>query len=211
MAIPARFKYAILQAFQVRYGVVMFLRFLSAGSVLLAASSPVVAWADPEPAPPPPPIPNVNAYTPLNPAGYAAMGGTSYAFAGPSGVICIINRQNGDYGCSGPLPGAPGGANLVSGGQVGAPTFANTGRPLFDAAGPVKALPPNTRLSFRDVSCGADAAGAIACLNSREQVGFVVSPTGSFVNGTNPLLDRPEGASPLLPGLPPALPGMPPG
>jgi hypothetical protein len=47
-------------------------------------------------------------------------------------------------------------------------------------------------------------------LNSRDQVGFVVSPTGSFVNATNPMLDRPEG-TPILPGLPPMMPGPPPG
>lgn len=181
------------------------------GIALLCAglALPAAASADPDVAPPPP-IPNVNAYTPLNPAEYAVLGGTWYAFAGPPGVICIINRQNGDYGCSGPLPGAPGGANLVSAGQSGAPTFSATAQPLFEAAGPVKTLPPNTRLSYRDVSCGVDAAGAVACLNAREQVGFVVSAAGSWVNGINPMVDRPEG-TPLLPGLPPAFPGMPAG
>lgn len=174
-----------------------------------AVALPAAASADPD-TPPPPPIPNVNAYTPLNPVEYSVLGGTWYAFAGPPDVTCIINRQNGDYGCSGPLPGAPGGANLVSGGQAGSPTFSTTAQPLFSAAGPVKALPPNTRLSFREISCGTDATGAVACLNAREQVGFVVSSAGSFVNGSNPMLTRPEG-TPLLPGLPPAFPGMPPG
>jgi hypothetical protein len=183
---------------------------LAVMTVLCAAVAlPAAASADPD-APPPPPIPDVNVYTPLNPADYAVLGGTWYAFAGPPGVICIINRQNGDYGCSGPLPGAPGGANLVSGGQSGPPTFSTTAEPLFSAAGPVKSLPPNTRLSFREISCGIDAAGGVACLNARDQVGFVVSSAGSFVNGTNPMLDRPEG-TPLLPGLPPAFPGMPQG
>ena len=168
---------------------------LCAGLALPAAAS-----ADPDVAPPPP-IPNVNAYTPLNPAEYAVLGGTWYAFAGPPGVICIINRQNGDYGCSGPLPGAPEGANLVSGGPAGPPGFSSTERPIFDV-GPVQALPPNTRLSYRDVSCGMDGAGALACVNSREQVGFVVGPTASYVNGFNPLLDRPEGATPMFPGFP---------
>ncbi len=176
-------------------------------SLCMPLMLPAIAWADPD-APPTPPIPNVNAYAPLNPVEYAAMGGTWYAFAGPPGVICIINRQNGDYGCSGPLPGAPGGANLVSAGQSGAPTFSSTPQPLFAAAAPVKALPANSRLSFRDISCGVDAAGAVACLNAREQVGFVVGAAGSFVNAVNPMLDRPEG-TPLLPGLPPAFPGMP--
>ena len=167
------------------------------------------AGADPDPAPPPP-IPNVNAYTPLNPAAYAANGGIWYAFAGPPGVVCIINNVNGDYGCNGPLPGAPEGANLVGGGQVGAPGFSSSPRPIFAAAGEVKPLPPNTRLSFRQVSCGVDDAGVVACLNSRDQVGFVVGPNGTYVNAVSPLLARPEG-TPILPGLPPAMPGLPPG
>ena len=187
----------------------MILRFAAAVLLCPGLALPAIASADPDPTPPPP-IPDVNVYTPINPAEYAVLGGTWYAFAGPPGVTCIINRQNGDYGCSGPLPGAPGGANLVSAGQAGAPAFSTTPQPLFAAAGPVKPLPANTRLSFRDISCGVDAAGVVACLNAREQVGFVVSPGGSFVNATNPMLDRPEG-TPILPGLPPMMPPMPPG
>ena len=195
---------------QVRYGCVMFLRFLASPVVAAGAgvAGPATAWADPDPAPPPP-IPDVNQYTPLNPADYAANGGKWYAFAGPPGVVCILDNLNGDYGCSGPLPGAPAGVNLVSGGPVGAPTFSTTDKPIFAAAGEVKTMPPNTRLSFRQVSCGVDDVGAVACFNSRDQVGFVVSPTGTYINAVNPLTERPEG-TPLLPGLPPAMPGMPP-
>lgn len=186
----------------------MFLRLAVIAAAVPLAFLPVSAGADPSPAPPPP-IPDVNVYTPLNPADYTVAGTTWYGFAGPPGVICIINRQNGDYGCSGPLPGAPDGANLVSAGQFGPPAFSSTAQPLFAVAtGRVNALPPGTRLSFRDISCGVDAAGAVACLNSRDQVGFVVSPTGSFINGVSPLLDRPKG-TPVLPGLPPVMPGLP--
>jgi len=154
-----------------------------------------------EPPPPPPPLPNVNAYTPISPVDYTVRDGNWYAFAGPPGVTCVINKPASSYGCSGPLPGAPEGANLVSGGPAGPPGFSSTERPIFDV-GPVQALPPNTRLSYRDVSCGMDGAGALACVNSREQVGFVVGPTASYVNGFNPLLDRPEGATPMFPGFP---------
>ena len=68
--------------------------------------------------------------------------------------------------------------------------------------GPAKALPPNTRLSFRDVSCGVDGAGAVACVNSYNQVGFVVGPAGSYLNDSAPLLDRPDAKPPLFPGFP---------
>lgn len=170
--------------------------------VAMIFAGPGLAGADPDPAPAPPPLPNVNAYAPISPVGYTVNNGQWYAFAGPAGVTCILNRANGDYGCSGPLPGAPEGANLVSAGAVGAPTFSSTPTPLFAGVSPAKALPPNTRLSFREVSCGVDGAGVVACVNSRDQVGFVVGPAGSFVNGDMPLLDRPEGANPYGIGFP---------
>lgn len=186
----------------------MFLRFAGCASIISLLCLPPVASADPGAAPVPP-IPDVNAYTPLSPVDYAVAGTSLYAFAGPAGVTCVINRLNSDYGCSGPLAGAPNGANLVSGGQTGPPAFSSTERPLFEAIGAVKSLPPSTRLSVREVSCGVDGTGVVACLNSRDQVGFVVGPTGSYVNATSPLLARPEG-TPILPGLPPMVPALPP-
>ena len=169
-----------------------------------------IASADPD-STPAPVIPNVNAYMPVNPADYTTNKGRWFAFAGPPGVICTIDNLSGDYGCSGPLPGAPEGVNLVSGGPTGAPTFATTPEPSAFAvpAGPVKTLPPNTRISFRQISCGVDGAGVVACYNSRDQVGFVVGPSATYINSVSPLLDRPSG-TPLLPGLPPVMPGMPP-
>jgi len=181
-----------------RYGVVMNWRGLLVTGVVGVTG--VTGWApigtaDPDPAPPPP-LPNVNAYAPISPVDYTVAQGGMYAFAGPLGIVCVINRQSVSYGCSGPLPGAPGSANLVSGGESGAPAFASADRPIV--SGPVKPLPPNTRLSFRDISCGMDGAGAIACVNSREQVGFVVGPAGSYIDDVNPLLDRPKGANPYV-------------
>ena len=188
----------------VRYGVVMFPRiaFGVTGAVVAVVASAALAWADPDPAPVPPPLPNVNAYAPISPVAYSVMGGNWYAFAGPAGVTCVINKTSGSYGCSGALPGAPEGANLVSAGPVGPPSFASTGQPIFGAAGEVKALPPNTRVSFREISCGVDGTGAVACVNGHDQVGFVVSPAGTYVNDFNPMLDRPEGSNPYLPGMP---------
>ncbi len=63
---------------------------------------------------------------------------------------------------------------------------------MFAIAGPVKPLPPNTRLSYRQISCGTDGAGMTACVNSYDQTGFVISPGGSFILGQMPLLDRPR-------------------
>ena len=162
----------------------------AAGAALFVL--PATAGADPGAAGPPP-APNVNAFAPISPGDYSVMSGTWYAFGTPDGLTCVIQTGSGGYGCSGPIPGAPNGANMVSGGPTGAPDFANTDRQVFAVAGPVKPLPPRTRLSYRQVSCGTDGAGMTACVNSYDQSGFVISPAGSYILGqTPPLLDRPR-------------------
>ncbi len=176
----------------------MLIGLLAFGAVVLGI--PGTAVADPTPAPGPV-LPHVNAYTPVNPAEYSVMNGLWYAFPGPDGVFCGLNRGTGGYGCYGALPGAPGGANLVSGGPSGPPGFATADRSIFSGVDMVKILPPNSRLSFRDVSCGIDGGGTVTCVNQREQVGFVVGPGGTYITDTNPLVTRPSG-TPMIPGFP---------
>ncbi|TYQ03507.1 UNVERIFIED_ORG: hypothetical protein L601_006200000030 [Gordonia westfalica J30] len=153
---------------------------------------PGVAAAQP---PAPPPLPNVNAYTPVAPAEYSVMDNHWYAFSTPEGLTCVLQR-NGGYGCSGAIPGAPEGANLVSGGP-GAPAFSTTAGGLFDVVGGAKPLEPGTRLSFQTVSCGTDGT-VTACVDGRTQAGFVISPAGSYVSTSNPLVERPEGTHPFF-------------
>ena len=130
---------------------------------------PGVAAADP------PPLPNINAFPSARPSDYAVMDGAWYAFGVLDGVTCVLDKQSGGYGCSGPLPAAPGGANLVSAGASGKPGFANSGRPLYGMVEDAKALPPNTRLSFRTISCGTD--GFVDDLpEQRRPVGFCPQP-----------------------------------
>ncbi len=143
---------------------------IAAGSSLIGAATAV---ADPDSVPA---VPNVAAFPPVNPADYTVNGGKWYAFAGPAGVVCVLDALKGDYGCAGLLPGAPEGSTLVSAGPSGVPRYTATEASPYAAAGPVKPLPPNTRLSFRSTFCGVDADGVVACLNTREGVGFVVAP-----------------------------------
>ena len=137
---------------------------------------PVVAAADP------PPAPDINAFPSARPSDYAVMDSAWYAFGVLDGVICVLDKQSGGYGCSGPLPAAPGGANLVTAGASGKAGFANAGRPLYGTVENAKALPPNTRLSFRTISCGTDGY-VTTCLNSADRSGFVLSPDGSYTFG----------------------------
>lgn len=168
----------------------------------LAAAMPMTALialastASADPAPPT--IPDVNAFPPVSPVEYSVLNDRYIAFGTPDGLTCAFDRNSGAYGCGGPIPAAPGGANVVSAGAVGAPKFSSSERPIFEALGPVKQLPPNTRMSFRTVSCTNDGAGTTICVNSQDQTGFVLSPGGSFTMEVNPLLDRPDGTNPYF-------------
>src|SRR6476620_12432735 len=92
---------------------------------------PGVAAAEPPPvpAPQPPPPPNVNALSPVKLSDYAVSDGAWYAFSS-GGLTCVLQRSGG-YGCNGPLPGAPEGANLVSGVLGGVPSFGASPAPMY--------------------------------------------------------------------------------
>jgi hypothetical protein len=156
-------------------------------------------------------MPNVTAFTPISPVDYTVMAGNWYAFSGPGGVTCVINKQDASYGCSGPLPGAPDGVNLVSGGPTGMPKFSTTDTPPYAAAGAVKPLPPNTRLTFRQLFCGVDDAGVVACMNAAERTGFLVGPDATSIIAPPPPPPppapeavAPAPVAPVVPGPPPA-------
>ena len=161
---------------------------------------PGVAAADPDPAPPPPPPPlNLNALAPVKPSDFAMQDGQLYAFAVPGDIACVMTRGTGTYGCSGPIPAAPNGANAVTGAQQGPPGFASTDRPLYVFEKLPQRLDPGTRISFRNVTCGTDGT-TTQCTNSFDGAGFVISPAGSFVlEPNNPLLlNTGEGHNPYF-------------
>lgn len=147
-----------------------------AAGALLIATTPV-AWADDDPVV----LPNVNVYPSISPAEFSVLDGAWYAFGTPNGLTCVIDKGRNAFGCSGPIPAAPDGANIVSATGGEEPTFASAGGPLFLVAGAVKQLPPQTRLAYRNMACAIDAGGATVCVNSSSQHGFVLSPAGSYV------------------------------
>ena len=144
---------------------------LAGAAAAAALGAPAVAAAQP--------VPNINAMPPANPKDYSANDGAWYVFSALDGVTCVVDRGSGSYGCSGPLPAAPNGANMVTGNVGGGVGFANATRPMYGAVDNAPALPPNARLSFKTVSCGNDGF-ATSCINTMNQSGFVISPTGSF-------------------------------
>lgn len=174
---------------------------VAAGAISLV---PGVAAAAPPPEPVPPPpgpaAPNLNGFKPVTPSTYASKDGTFYMFQAPGGLTCIMRRNEGEYGCSGSMPGAPEGSNVVVGQQVGAPAFNTLNGPKYvgEMPGAVQTLPGGSRLTYRNITCGTDGT-MTACVNSFDQSGFVVSPSGSFiVNESNPLLDRPKDRNPYF-------------
>jgi hypothetical protein len=169
------------------------------GAVAVAAAAAAVAapaWAEPTtPAPPAPP--NVLALPPASPVGFTTADGV-YAFTAPVGVTCVLSKGTRSYGCSGTLPGAPEGANVVTAGASGEPGFSHADRPLYQFETPPDELAEGTRLGMGTVSCGA-IGGGVVCINTFDQTGFVVSPAGTYsFGGINPLLDRPEGTNPYM-------------
>jgi hypothetical protein len=168
------------------------------GAVAAAAVGAAgTAAAEPPAPPPPPPPPNVNAYSPVKPSDFAVLDNSAYAFTTPDGLTCMIQRA-AKYGCSGAIPGAPDGANFVSGNIGGVPGFATADGNPFATIGEIKPLPAGSRISYQTLSCGSDGT-VTTCSDSLNQTGFVISPAGSFVLGeVNPLLDRPEGTNPYF-------------
>jgi hypothetical protein len=176
----------------------MLSRTILAGAAAAAlVGAPGVAAADPNEPPAPPPPPNVNGYAPVKPSEFSVLGDSAYAFTTPDGLTCMVQRSGG-YGCSGPIPGGPEGANMVSGAMGAVPVFSNVAANPFASAGEIKPLPANSRISFQTLSCGTDGA-LTTCVDSKNQAGFVIAPAGSWIVGeVNPLVDRPEGTNPYF-------------
>jgi hypothetical protein len=166
---------------------------------LVMGALPATAAADPTPAPPPPPPLNLSALTAVKPSSFAMQDGEYYAFAVPGDIACAISRKTGKYGCTGPLPAAPDGANAVTGAQQGPATFMSDSRPLFNFDGLPNRLLPGSRISFSNVTCGTDGTVTM-CNNSFDGNGFVLSPGGSYLLGTNNplLLNTGEGRNPFV-------------
>src|SRR4051795_11024182 len=97
---------------------------LAGDAAVALVSAPGVAVAGPTEPPPPPPPPTLNSHAPVKPSEFSVLGDSAYAFTTPDGLTCMVQRSGG-YGCSGPIPGAPEGANMVSGAMGGVPVFSN--------------------------------------------------------------------------------------
>src|SRR4051812_4367167 len=120
-------------------------------AAVLGVPGIAAAQPPPEPVPQPPPPPNVNALTPVKLSDYAVMDNNWFAFSTPDGLTCVLQKGNG-FGCNGPIPGAPEGANLVSGSYGGVPAFYNTAASVFAVAGAAQPPPAGSRVSYQTAS-----------------------------------------------------------
>ena len=160
-------------------------------------SVPGTAAADPAEPPPPPPPPNVNAYAPVKPSDFAVLDNTAYAFSTPDGLTCMLQRSGGIW-LQRPDSRRAGRRESRQRRDRWGTWLFQRGRQPFANAGDIKPLPANSRLSYQTLSCGNDGT-VTACVDSRNQSGFVIAPAGSFIVGeVNPLVDRPEGTNPYF-------------
>src|SRR5258708_29234061 len=134
-----------------------FLIVVLGAAAVVGVPGSAAAEPPPVPAPQPPPPPNVNALARVKLSEYAVMDNNWYAFSTPDGLTCVLQKGNG-YGCSGPIPGAPEGANLVSGSYGGVPSLANTARPVFAPAGGGQPPPRRGGINLPHLACRHHAA-----------------------------------------------------
>lgn len=140
------------------------------------------------------PLPDLGPYQPVDSREYSAMGGSWLVFSVPTGLTCVLNADNGSYGCEGPIPGVPD-ANLISAPASGAPRLSSVTSSIFAAAGDAKPLPPNSRLSYGEVSCGVDGEATVSCRSERTRVGFTVSRETTVISGVKEHLRGPHDSS----------------
>ena len=111
----------------------------------------------------------------------------------PGDIACVISRGSGNYGCSGPIPAAPNGANVVTGAQVGPAGFTNADRPLYVFETLPKRLEPGTKISFRNVTCGTD--GTVTAVHQQlRRRRLRHQPGGQLCRRPEQSLDRPAAA-----------------
>ncbi len=157
-------------------------RFLAAVGACAALSGAVLAGAAPVVADTPKkPYPDITRYAKLDFEGFQIDGKPGVWFSSPTGLNCGI-WDDGSFGCTGPIPGAPAGTN-----QIGSFTgenishFDNTAQPRFVAGGPQRVLPANSYISYKNVQCATTPANGIYCKGPYYQNQFLVTPDGSWL------------------------------
>ena len=144
--------------------------------VLVAMAAAVPALADP----PKNPYPDTSRYSKLDFEGFQIPRQPGVWFSTPFGLNCGI-WDDGSFGCTGAIPGAPAGTN-----QVGwftndeAPHFDNTNQPRFTAGTSQRVLPPNNYIEYAGTDCATTPDNSVYCSRGYYSK-FMISPTNTWV------------------------------
>jgi hypothetical protein len=157
---------------------------MTAIGLVLASTPPV--HADPIDIPiAPNPYPKdsivLTTYTRLAPADYFIPGLYGVYFLSPGGLNCGIWLR-GSFGCAGPLPGAPPGADHI--GWFNGDTNVHNDWAIavgFPRAQAQQVLPPRSYLNWNETTCATTADNSTYCY--RGMFRFLITPNGTYLNG----------------------------
>lgn len=160
-----------------RWGVVI------GGVCAAAVVSAGVMTAGPVGAEPKSPYPDISHYAKLYFEAFRLADKPGLWFSAPFGLDCGI-WDDGSFGCTGPIAGAPAGTNQVGwfSGDSQA-HFDSTGQLRFSSGGAQRVLPANNYLEYAGTKCATTPDNSVYCTrNSIEQ--FMVSASKTWLNST---------------------------
>ncbi len=154
-------------------------------SAALAVGVLTAVPASAAPQKPTKPYPDISRFAKLDFEGFQLADKPGIWFSTPSGLNCGI-WDDGSTGCTGTIPGAPGGANQVGwfSGESNA-HFDNTDQLRFVAGVPQRVLPADNYVEYKNAKCGVTPEGAVYCASSGNYAysgnQFMVSTSGSWI------------------------------
>lgn len=151
---------------------------ISVGAALPAAADP-----------PKNPYPDTSKYAKLDFESFRIADKPGLWFSTPSGLECGI-WEDGSFGCTGAIPGAPGGANQVgwfSGDS--AAHFDNTGQPRFSSGQAQRVIPANNYIELGSARCATTPESNVYCVRGSSYAGnsdqFMVSSSKTWLGAQN--------------------------
>ena len=149
-----------------------------AGLIAGVVSAPLVL-ADP----PKSPYPDTSKYAKLDLERFKLADQPGVWFSAPFGLDCGI-WDNGNFGCTGSIPGAPAGTNQI-GWFTGdsAPHFDNTGQARFTSGQPQRVLPSNNYIEYAGTTCATTPQAQVFCTRGYATK-FMISATQTWLGET---------------------------
>lgn len=154
--------------------------FLSALLLGVGSCSAATSFAAPTAGP----YPNLDGYkTVPNVENYKVVSETGVWFTSSLGVRCAI-EDDGSYGCSGELPGAPPGSNEVAwffGDPF--PRIYHAAAPRFSSAGAQMILARHTSISYRGSRCAVTLENTVYCIHGDDPNSQIMVTTTGTLRG----------------------------